>query len=352
MWQTLYDILEQGQAAVLATIVFQQGSAPRGAGSQLVVSADGRMAGTVGGGLVEARTLEACRALLRDGISVASVLDFSLDGSLAARSDMICGGHVRVLLEPCLPDAPTLAVVGAVRDSQRQEGCLLARPFPPQGERPALAAWTLLRPDGREWAGAPLPTEARRAWDARAPRTLPQEEAVMLEVAGGGYFVEACLPPCHMIIAGGGHVSRPTAQVAALAGFAVTVLDDRAEYAAAARFPTARQTRVTPGFTDCFDALCVGERTYIIIVTRGHVFDGRVLAQALRTPARYIGMIGSRRKREEVYAALRREGFTEQELRRVHCPVGLPIGAETPEEIAVSIVAQCIACRRGESRAM
>ncbi|MDP3428020.1 MAG: XdhC family protein, partial [Humidesulfovibrio sp.] len=119
---------------------------------------------------------------------------------------------------------------------------------------------------------------------------------------------------------------------------------DRAEFASAERFPQA-QTRVLDSYGDCFAGLAAGPEAFVVIVTRGHVHDAEVLAQALRTRAGYIGMIGSRRKRDAVYALLRGQGFGEADLGRVRCPIGLEIGAETPEEIAVSIIAELIACR-------
>ena len=160
-------------------------------------------------------------------------------------------------------------------------------------------------------------------------------------------FAEPYYPPQRLIIAGGGHVSRPTVTAGALAGFEVHVLDDRPEYARPERFPEAASTRVAPDFAHCFDAFNPGPRDYIVIVTRGHLHDGAVLAQALRTKATYIGMIGSSRKKEQVFQRMREEGFSTEDLDRVFSPIGLAIGAETPEEIAVSIIAQCIAHRRG-----
>jgi xanthine dehydrogenase accessory factor len=162
--------------------------------------------------------------------------------------------------------------------------------------------------------------------------------------AGRSFALEPWTAASPLLIFGAGHVSRPTAQVAALCGFAVTVLDDRLDFANAARFPQA-ETRVLESFTDCFHGLPCGPEAFVVIVTRGHAFDAEVLAQALRTRAGYIGMIGSRRKRDAVYQRLRGQGFTDADLARVSCPIGLDIGAETPEEIAVSIVAELIQSR-------
>lgn len=121
--------------------------------------------------------------------------------------------------------------------------------------------------------------------------------------------------------------------------------DDRAEFANAERYPRAREVSVLDSFADCFDEL--GSDDYVVIVTRGHLHDRDVLAQALNTGAGYIGMIGSSRKREGVYRSLLAGGYTEDDLQRVHCPIGLAIGADTPEEIAVSIVAEMIRNRAG-----
>jgi xanthine dehydrogenase accessory factor len=122
-------------------------------------------------------------------------------------------------------------------------------------------------------------------------------------------------------------------------------MDDREEFANRERYLMAKEVRVLESFTDCIKGL--GRDDYVVIVTRGHLHDRDVLAQALRTQAGYIGMIGSRAKRASVYESLMREGFTEKDLVRVHNPIGLPIGADTPEEIAVSIVAQLIQVRAG-----
>jgi xanthine dehydrogenase accessory factor len=132
-----------------------------------------------------------------------------------------------------------------------------------------------------------------------------------------------------------------------MAGFRVEVLDDRAEFARSDRFPEASGVHVLPSFYQAMTGFPIDSAAHIVIVTRGHLHDKTVLAQALKTPADYIGMIGSRRKRDTIYKELRKEGFSDADLARVHCPIGLDIGAETPEEIAVSIVAEMISVRRG-----
>ena len=185
-------------------------------------------------------------------------------------------------------------------------GCRIVRPY-----ASTRTSWTLLYDDGSA-AGARL--------DDAAAKTLlaaPLDEAALVPCGETVYFCERCQASERMIIVGGGHVSRPTAAIAGLTGFAVHVLDDRPEYANSGRFPNA-EVHVTPEYARCFDALHVTPRDYIVIVTRGHLFDGVAAAQALRTPAGYIGMIGSTRKRQQIYAKLLESGFTEQDLARIH----------------------------------
>jgi len=125
------------------------------------------------------------------------------------------------------------------------------------------------------------------------------------------------------------------------------VLDDRSEFANQERFPKADELRVLDRFENAFSGLSADSNSFLVILTRGHSHDRTVLAQALRTQAGYIGMIGSHRKRDTIYQSLRDEGFTNADLDRVHCPIGLDIGGETPEEIAVSIVAEMIEVHSG-----
>ncbi len=148
-----------------------------------------------------------------------------------------------------------------------------------------------------------------------------------------------------IILIGAGHVSKETACLTAYTGFETWVMDDREEFANGMRFQDADSITVLDNFKALFQDIEINRNTYIVILTRGHLHDKTVLAQALKTEAGYIGMIGSRKKRQHIYEALLTEGFTEKELEKVYSPVGLSIGAQTPEEIAVSIVAQLIKVR-------
>jgi xanthine dehydrogenase accessory factor len=162
-------------------------------------------------------------------------------------------------------------------------------------------------------------------------------------------FVEPVLPQPVAYIFGGGHISMALARSASAAGFAIVVIDDREQFANAERFPMAQELYTS--YSDAFERLSPNVSSYLVIVTRGHRDDMRVLAWAVRTQARYVGMIGSKRKVLSVYQALEKEGYAAEEFTRVYAPMGLEIGALSPEEIAVSITAELVAVRRNSQTA-
>lgn len=193
---------------------------------------------------------------------------------------------------------------------------------------------------------------ARKAMESERPRHLTFDLGQRASednglICGGqlSIFIEPVIPPPRVIVFGAGHVSKGICEVATLAGFAVTVVDDREQFANRDRFPQAEDV-----FADVYESLfkrvTVTPASYVIIVTRGHRDDMRVLRWAVTTTARYIAMIGSRRKVLSIVKELEREGLPRDVFERVHAPMGLEIGALTPEEIAVSVVAEMIAVRR------
>ena len=197
---------------------------------------------------------------------------------------------------------------------------------------------------------------AREVMESERPRTLtfdlnqdPKFDSGL--VCGGTLeiFVEPILPPAELYIFGAGHVATSLYRVARIAGFDVTVVDDREAYANRERFPEAQEV-IAEDFDKAMERLQVSESSYIVIVTRGHRDDMRVLRWAVQTPARYVGMIGSKRKTITIFKELQAEGIPPELFDRVHAPVGLDIGAITPEEIAVAIAAELIARRRNVER--
>lgn len=197
---------------------------------------------------------------------------------------------------------------------------------------------------------------AREVMESEKPRTLTfdlnQDPKYDTGLVCGGtleIFVEPILPPAELYIFGAGHVAASLYKVAKIAGFEITVIDNREVYARRERFPEAQQV-IAEDFEKAMAQLSPTESSFIVIVTRGHRDDMRVLRWAVQTPARYIGMIGSKRKTITIFKELQNEGLPAQLFDRVHAPVGLDIGAITPEEIAVSITAELIAKRRNVER--
>jgi xanthine dehydrogenase accessory factor len=251
LFEEIVRLRRAGRRAVLATIVHTNGSIPSYESSRMLVREDGTIAGTIGGGCVEADVWAAAKDVMRG--EAPRKMTFNLNNEASYDNGLICGGTLEVFVEPILPQ-PVLYIFG------------------------------------------------------------------------------------------GGHVSMALAQAAHTAGFAIGVVDDRESFANAERFPMARE--IYASFEEAYEKIQPGTATYLVIVTRGHRDDMSVLAWAAKTDARYIGMIGSKRKVLSVYQALEKEGIPAERLERVHAPVGLEIGALTPEEIAISIAAELIVVRR------
>jgi xanthine dehydrogenase accessory factor len=256
LFEEIVKMRRAGQRGALATIVHTNGSIPSYESSRMLVREDGSLAGTIGGGCVEADVWAAAKEVMQKETPRKMV--FNLNNEASYDNGLICGGTVEIFVEPILPQ--------------------------------------------------PI-----------------------------------------VYLFGGGHVSMAMAKAAAAAGFAIGVVDDREAFANLQRFPMAQE--VFTSYEQAFEKIQPNASTYLVIVTRGHKEDMRVLAWAVRTAARYVGMIGSKRKVLSVYKALGQEGYRPEEFERVYAPMGLEIGALSPEEIAISIVAELIAVRRNAESA-
>jgi xanthine dehydrogenase accessory factor len=336
--QAACDLLGKGEAFVLATIVSHAGSTPRTSGSKMIVTADGRGIGTIGGGLLEAGVMARAVELIQREQS--AVMPFDLSHDTVDGMDMICGGQAEVLLDYVTPTQMNRTVFDRWRRmlDERQKGSLLTA-FIGSGNDAGVAAHCLVTFTGGIVGDIPLSDSDREKVLATAAETSAVQA---LAYDGAFVVVEPAPRECTAYLFGAGHVARSTAEVAAMVDFRVSVADDREEYANRNRFGDASEIRVLESFDDAFSGLLVERDDLIVILTRGHLHDKTVLAQALNTNAGYIGMIGSRKKRKAIYGALLKEGVSQTDIDRVHSPIGLSICAETPEEIAVSIVAEMI----------
>ncbi|MCU0574580.1 MAG: XdhC family protein [Syntrophobacteraceae bacterium] len=339
LYKEITTLLARGDNLVLASILNRSGSAPRSVGSRMVVRPDGSILGTIGGGILEARVRKLAEEVFRTGRTL--VRDFTLTAEDASLMGMICGGQVRVMIHHLdasdSSQSELYRNLAAVLHSRRQAWLVTRIPredgdsaHPECGllEMNELLAGTL-EPD--------LTRQVITRFGGRQPDIVEYGEKTFLVEPLGR---EGCV-----VIFGAGHISHELAPLVRRVGFRTVVCDDRAEFANRDRFPTADEVLVLDSFDGVMEGLDIGEESYLVLVTRGHAYDKTVLAQALGTSACYIGMIGSRRKRDAIYEALLREEFTRADLDRVCSPIGLDIGAETPEEIAVSIVAELIQAR-------
>jgi len=341
LYREMTALLQAGESFAVATIFDQVGSAPRGAGAKMLVRADGSISGSVGGGRLEADAIRLAQDCLGSGRT--TILSFDLAGTDAAATDMICGGAGEILID----------VVDAGDDSDRQvieaaTDCL---------DRGKKAWLVTILGDAANPSALP-----RRRCLIRPDRTLvgkvdcdpyliekliagPAKISIHAEAFSGQRFlVEPLRPAATVYLFGAGHLSRRIAPLSETVGFRAVVVDDRAEYANRQRFPAPTEIALIDSFQK-LPAMNLDENSYLVIVTRGHLHDRNVLRQVLRSPAAYIGMIGSRRKRDLVFKELAAEGFAAAELGRVFAPIGMNIGAETPEELAVSIVGELISAR-------
>ena len=252
IYEEIVKLQRQGHRGAVATIVNSRGSIPSFQSAKMLIRDDGSIAGTIGGGCVEAEVWQAAREVMQE--EKPRSLTFDLNNDPSYNTGLVCGGTLEVFIEPVIP-------------------------------------------------------------------------------------------PAELVIFGGGHVALSLCKLAHLAGFEVTVVDDRESYANRERFPDAVQV-IAADFEAAIATLRPSASSFLVIVTRGHRDDMRVLAWAVKTSARYVGMIGSRRKVLSLYDELAKEGIEPELFKSVHAPIGLDIGAVTPEEIAVAIVAEMIAVRR------
>jgi len=339
--------LQRGEPVVQATILGHAGSTPRTSGAKMIVRPDGRIEGTIGGGLVEAETMRAAAGML--GTPAAAIRSYDLHtGGGAETLDMLCGGRMDVLLDSIVASPENIDFYRRVADAlaHGQKGLIVTQ-LPVSDDTAGSPARQLFDAHARPLAGllsadAPPPAVIEAALSQRAPATYPRQRP--------RYLLEPLSAAGTVIILGAGHVSLAVAELSQKVGFRTVVRDDRKEFANRERFPTADQVEAIPSFENALAGLVIDSDSYLVIVTRGHHHDGTVLAQALASRAGYIGMIGSRRKRDAIYGDMRARGFTSLDIERVHSPIGLPIEAETPEEIAVSIVAELIAARAAKSK--
>ena len=340
--QRLLSTHSAGQPVAMTLLVETRGSTPQKAGAAMLVFPDGSQAGTLGGGCVEAEVKRRALALLLDG--PPELMTFQLDSDYGWDDGLICGGRMRMLVEPLRAGVDVSYYVKLSEQIADGRGCTetVVLESEPSG-LPVMSRFLFDR------AGTCVAGPAGVVPSACLLASLRPLSQRPRPYAADGISYLPHLARGKLLVVGGGHVGQKVADMAADVDFDVTVVDDRAEYVTEEHFPQALR-RITGAIDAVLPTLEVDEETFCIIVTRGHNHDEEALLHLVRRPARYLGMIGSRRKIKLIFDDLRREGIEEAALARVHAPLGLEIGSQTVPEIAISIVAELIACRNLEDR--
>lgn len=350
IYEAVASLTAQGEPVATATIVRTRGSVPREVGAKMLVRRSGIL-GTVGGGCGEAEAWRAALSAIDTGQPTTVVADLTEDIDLKSRG--VCGGIMDVFVEPWTDAEEARRVVEALGDPGRVAIATIveARRLP-VGTSRRLVISANRAPSGTLGLAAldaRVLADAHEALERGRSRTTTYAlgPADGLDVEGEvDVFVEVFVPPPKLLICGAGHIAVPLAAVARILGFGVAVLDDRSSFANRERFPEADEI-VVGGFEETLRGYPLTRDTYVALVTRGHSYDVESLRTVIHAPVAYIGMIGSRRRVWAVFKLLHAEGVPAEKIARVHAPIGLDVGAETPGEIAVAIGAELVKVRRG-----
>ena len=318
----------------LASVARRRGSLPMSATAKMLVASDGSRMGTVGGGCLEAEITERAFDVISSGKPAIS--EHTLNADVAGDYGLTCGGTAVMFIEPVMNNSSLHNVYDRC--------CELLQ----TGDRGVVATALDWSPGPRKSLlaqGAVVGSADAELTELLVGFGANREEHTL----GDAAFVEPVTGPARLVVFGGGHVGASVAQAASFAGWRVTIVDDRAEYADRSRFPFAEAVRVVEYHAIPADLL-LDDMTYVVVATRGHQHDALIVEQIAGRPLRYLGMLGSRRKVALTWRMLAELGVEPDGLDRIHAPIGLSIGADTPQEIAISVVAEMIAVRRAGSK--
>ncbi|WP_405508532.1 XdhC family protein [Streptomyces purpurascens] len=344
----LHEWIEEGREFAVATVVAVGGSAPRPPGAALAVRADGTAIGSVSGGCVEGAVYDLCLQALQEGETLVERFGYSDEDAFAV--GLTCGGTIDVMITPFGGDRAAQA--GALAAAARGEPVALARVA--RGPADLLGRAVLVRPDGSHEGGLGGTPELDRTVISQAHALLDNGRTGTVELSEDGshcpggltLLVESAVPPPRMIVFGAIDFAAALVRAGKLLGHHVTVCDARPVFATRARFPEADEI-VVDWPHRYLRATETDGRTVLCVLTHDAKFDVPLLTEALRLPVAYVGAMGSRRTHQDRNRRLREAGVGEHELARLRSPIGLDLGARTPEETAVSIAAEIVAARRG-----
>lgn len=347
--------VEQGRDFAVATVVAVGGSAPRQPGAALAVDGEGTVIGSVSGGCVEGAVYELCRQSLQDGESATERFGYSDDDAFAV--GLTCGGVIDILVTPVPVGSPVREVLAAVlAAAARGEAAAVARIA--EGPAELMGRAAVVRGDGSYEGGFGAHPELDRTIVEETRAMLDAGKTGVLEIGADGrlcgeplrVLVESSVPPPRMIVFGAIDFASALVRIGKFLGYHVTLCDARPVFATTNRFPEADEI-VVDWPHRYLESTEVDSRTVLCVLTHDAKFDVPLLETALRLPVAYVGAMGSRRTHEDRNRRLREVGVSELELARLRSPIGLDLGARSPEETALSIAAEIVANRRGGSGA-
>ncbi|MPZ14796.1 MAG: XshC-Cox1 family protein [Chloroflexi bacterium] len=333
---------DRGRGTAVATVVSTSGSTPRQPGAKLIVSQDRELAGSVSGGCVEADVALHALEVMQE--RRPRLVQYGISDEMGITVGLACGGSIDVLIEPP-PLTPYIEVADLVRHEVPVVVATVLRPDPMLGRRVLVVDGQL---DGS--LGAPGLDAAVREQGASLLRQGVSKSVSIRDEAGRDVdvFLDVYPPPPTLLIFGGVHVGIPLTRFAKILGFRVRVIDPRGVFATRERFAEADELVIEQP-AEYVARVPFNENSYVVVLAHDPKLDEPVLRRVLETPASYIGAIGSRKTNVERMARLRAQGMSDEKLGRVRAPIGLDIGARTPEEIAIAIMAEVVAARYGRA---
>jgi xanthine dehydrogenase accessory factor len=337
--------LADDEPVVLATVVKTTGSTPQKPGAKLLVRKDGTGTGTLGGGCVEGDIWYAAKQLINDGTG-AEYREYELNEDLAADDGLVCGGTMYFLIDPVYKPEDYLPFAREIEGAYSGQGAVALASVVKSSNNSKIGDKLFVRENGQT-VGSIGDIKLNKSVVSNALELMIHgNNTYVVDPDGTEYFIEAYTTPPQLVICGGGHVSKAISSLAKPLGFRLFITDDRLEFANTDRFPEADIVINNTPEKSLLE-LPINLNTFIVVATRGHRYDNTALLAAANTNAKYVGLMGSKRKTILIYEDLLREGISIKRLAEIRSPVGLDIKARTPEEIAISIIAEVLMFRLG-----
>ena len=352
MHEVFSDAIERlgsGEKIVVATVVRTKGSTPQKPGAKLLVREDGSGTGTLGGGCVEGDIWFAAKQLMQEG-GGTEYREYELNEDLAAEDGLICGGTMYFLIDPVYSPDNYLPYASEIDKAYSGSGAVALATVVRTGENghSKIGDKLFVRENGENEGSIGDDGEDNQARNKAFELMIHGRNEYVTTKSGTEYFIEAYTTPPQLVICGGGHVARALASLAKPLEFRLFITDDREEFANDDRFPEA-DIIISETPEQALPQLPINPNTFIVVATRGHRYDNVALLAAAKTSAKYVGLMGSKRKTILIYEDLIRGGLEYDRLNEIRSPIGLDIRARTPEEIAISIMSEILMFRLGGS---